>query len=73
MNYTVIKLTPKRTYEIGTSFDFEWKETVVPTKAQIIQKAIQHLVYKGYPGGKYVVFYGEEDLEFEFYRRVKQI
>ena len=40
MTYYMTKMKNRKVYEIGTSMEFRWNETVVPTKPQIIQKAI---------------------------------
>lgn len=48
---------------------FFWKESVIPTKAQMIQKSIQYLVSKKAESGKYVVDYDDYSLTFDFVKR----
>ena len=50
--------------------EFMWKESVQPTKGQMIQKAIQHLVKKNANSGQYSVCYNNEDVIFDFVKRV---
>lgn len=49
--------------------EFMWKESVQPTKGQLIQKAIQHLVKKNASSGRYSVSYDDEDVFFDFVKR----
>lgn len=55
--------------EVGVGSMFLWKETVVPTKAQIIQKSIQYLVKAKAESGKYVVDCDQYRLTFDFVKR----
>ena len=48
---------------------FLWKETVAPTKAQMIQKAIQYLVKAKAESGKYIVDCDQYRLTFDFVKR----
>lgn len=68
MTYYIMKIE-KGAYVIGSSMEFMWRESVQPTKAQIIQKAIQHLAKKNAVGGKYSVYYRDEDVVFDFVKR----
>lgn len=69
MNCYVIKVE-KGAFVIGSSMEFMWKESVQPTKGQMIQKAIQHLVKKNASSGQYSVYYNNEDVIFNFVKRV---
>ena len=55
--------------EVGVGSMFLWKETVIPTKAQMIQKSIQYLVKAKAESGKYVVEYDQYRLTFDFVKR----
>ena len=55
--------------EVGVGSMFLWKETVIPTKAQMIQKAIQYLVKEKAESGKYVVDCDQYRLTFDFVKR----
>lgn len=57
----------KAEVEVGSMF--LWKETVVPTKAQLIQKSIQYLVKAKAESGKYVVDCDQYRLTFDFVKR----
>lgn len=48
---------------------FLWKESVIPTKSQMIQKSIQYLVKAKAESGKYVVDYDQYSLTFNFVKR----
>ena len=55
--------------EVGVGSMFLWKEIVIPTKAQMIQKAIQYLVKAKAESGKYVVDCDQYRLTFDFVKR----
>ena len=55
--------------EVGVGSMFLWKESVIPTKAQMIQKSIQYLVKEKAESGKYVVEYDQYRLIFDFVKR----
>ena len=55
--------------EVSVGSMFLWKESVVPTKAQMIQKSIQYLVKAKAESGKYVVDYDQYRLTFDFVKR----
>ena len=66
-NINKIEYGGKAQTNVGTMFF--WKESVVPTKAQMIQKSIQYLVRKKAESGKYVVEYDQYRLTFDFVKR----
>ena len=62
-----IELDGKALKEVGSMF--LWKETVIPTKAQMIQKSIQYLVKAKAESGKYMVECDQYSLTFDFVKR----
>ena len=69
MIYSISKIELDGKAQINVGDIFLWKETVIPTKAQMIQKSIQYLVKAKAESGKYVVDCDQYSLTFDFVKR----